>query len=449
MEKKRKILLISPVSMPLSSEIFAFPPLSLLQVAALTPNHYKIELFDENVETERIEERDLNEVDLVGLSVMTPEAPRAYTLADGLRRKGKKVVLGGIHPTALPKEAIQHADAVVIGEAEGIWQKVLEDFERKTLKKFYKGERFPSLSKLPIPRRDLLKKELYTLPNTIQVSRGCPFNCSFCSVSRFFGNRYRFRPIPEVVAEIEEMIKNDNIHPVRRFLSNIIWEKFSQPVIVFVDDNISGNKRYARELFRALIQLRIYWGGQASINIARPENEELLKLAAESGCKLLFIGFESISLQGLKEAHKRINKPQEYTQAIKLFHKYGIGVLGAFIFGFDSDDKSVFEETLRFTQEVKLDGAQFTILTPPPGTELMEKLEKENRTINKNWQCYDFTTSVFQPEKITQKELEAGRKWALQKFYSKRSILQRIPLDYRRLIVYFPLNYGYRKQIDH
>jgi radical SAM superfamily enzyme YgiQ (UPF0313 family) len=445
----RKILLVSPVSQAnLLAKSFYFPPLSLLQLATLTPDNYEVELFDENVEKERVEEKNLDEVDLVAITVMTSQAPRAYWLAKRFKNLGKKVVMGGIHVTALPEEAIRYADAVVIGEAEGVWEKVLEDFAKGKLKKFYQAQKLPDPSEIPIPRRELLKKNSYILANTIQVSRGCPFDCSFCSVSRFFGRTYRFRPVENVVKEIEMIIEADKVHPARDFLSKLFGEKFNRTVIGFMDDNIFGNKQYARILFRSLIPLRIFWGGQASINIAQPENEKLVELAAESGCKLLFVGLESINSQSLKEARKSINKPKEYTRAIKLFHKYGISVLGAFIFGFDSDTPEVFQETLEFAEKVKLEGVQAAILTPLPGTRLWEELEKEGRITERKWEKYDFRSCVFQPKGLSKEELEEGRKWLLRRFYSFNSVLKRFPFfDPRRWIVYGMLNYGYRKQI--
>ncbi|GAH52449.1 unnamed protein product, partial [marine sediment metagenome] len=275
--------------------------------------------------------------------------------------------MGGMHVSAMPEEALEHSDAVVVGEAEGLWPKLLEDYEEGKLKKIYKTKELPDLSGLPIPRRELLKRKNYLFPNTLQVSRGCPFNCSFCAVSRFFGKRYRLRPIKEVIKEIEKMIEADKMGVWRKTGSKF-WNKMNTSIFVFLDDNIFGKADYARELFKVLIPLKILWGSQASVNIARSENEDLLKLAAESGCRFLFVGFESIDQSSIDEIGKKVNKPEVYLEAVKLFHKYGITVLGAFVFGFDSEDNNIFERTVDFTKRIRLDLAQFTVLTPLPGT---------------------------------------------------------------------------------
>ena len=450
MRKQKLILMVAPVANPLKSELFAFPPLGLLYVAALTPSSYEIILYDENVEPQPLNVNDFaDQVDLVALTVMTSQAPRAYQLADEFRKRGIPVVMGGIHPTILPQEAKQHASAVIIGEAEGTWEKFLIDWESNSIQPFYRNERFPSLEGLPFPRRDLLSRESYIIPDTINVFRGCPHNCSFCSVTRFFGRTYRYRPLPEVIREIEKILVQSPVSPGRKFLGNLLWKRISHPIIGFMDDNIFGGEKtrdYTAKLLKALIPLKFYWGGQASVNIAK--DEKLLELAAKSGCKVLFIGLESINPKSLKEARKRVNLLENYHKAVKTFHKHGIAVIGAFVFGFDSDDPHIFRETLEFSQAVKLDAMQVSILTPLPGTALWEKLEKENRIITKDWKMYDFTYAVYKPRNFTPEELKNAREQAHRRAYSLKSILKRFPwIDYRRWVVYSVLNYGYRKQI--
>lgn len=251
---------------------FRLPPLSLPMIASLTPDDFDISISDENISP-----IDFNkDIDLAAITVMTPLAPRAYEIADRFRAKGVRVVLGGMHPSFLPEEAIQHADAVVIGEAEGVWAELLEDFKQGKLKQFYKCSSFPQLENLPIPRRELFPSKGYFTVNTVQVTRGCPFDCDFCTVTKFFGNKHRYRPIDEVVVEVSSLKGKS---------------------VVFVDDNIIGNIPYAKELFKALIPLKIKWLSHASINVAR--DEELLRLSAESGCVGYMIGFESISQESL------------------------------------------------------------------------------------------------------------------------------------------------------
>jgi len=291
------------------AKVFKIPPLGLLNVAATTPEDVKITLTDENVEPINFERKR----DLAGITVMSSAAPRAYEIADTLRKKGVPVVLGGPHASALPDEAIQHADSVVIGEAEGVWERLIDDFKKygkKGLKKFYKNEEKPDLSEVPFPRWDLLKKEKYIVTKVLHATRGCPYNCSFCSVTKLFGRKIRKRPVEKIVECIE---KNSGKSLKDRFF-------------VFLDDNIMGDRVYAKELFKALVPYKLIWMSQASVNCAY--DEELLALAAKSGCKALFIGFETILPQALEEIGKHQNKIDFYLEAIKRFHKYGIFVEG-------------------------------------------------------------------------------------------------------------------------
>jgi len=410
-----KIILISPTWKIQAKEkrmergkVFKIPQLSLLAVAAVTPPDVEIELIDENVE-----EIDFNkEADLVGITSMTATAPRAYEIADRFREKGIPVVLGGMHPSALPEEAIQHANAVVIGEAELTWPRLIEDFKRggkEALKQFYQDGRRVDLSQIFPPRRSLLKKNRYITTRVLQVSRGCPFDCSFCSVSKFFGKKYRFRPVKDVVAEIK----------------SLVGRSLRSRFIGFLDDNIMGNAKYAKELFRALIPYKLLWASQTSVNVA--QDLELLELAAKSGCKGLFVGFESISPSSLREADKPQNKISFYKKAIERFHRFGIFLEGAFIFGFDNDDKSIFEKTVNFIKKVKLDALQFGILTPFPGTRLFSKLSREGRIIDHDWSNYDIANVVFKPKLMTPQELKEGFTWAYQQVYSFPGIFRRLP----------------------
>ncbi len=404
------------------------PPLTLSTIAALIKPGIEVVLVDEHVEPINYDDP----YDLVGITVMTSVAPRAYKIADEFRARGAKVILGGPHPSALPQEAIKHCDAVVIGEAEGAWQRLIDDFEKGDLKQFYSNEHLPSLENLPEPRRDLYKKGAYYLENTIQISRGCPFGCSFCSVSNFFGNTYRHRPIRDVVQEISHM---------------------KGKLIAFMDDNIIGDPKHSKELFKALIPYGKKWVGQSSFNIV--EDKELLGLAQKSGCVGLFIGLESISEASMKEIGKPQNKIKKFKEGLKILHDHGIMVMGAFIFGFDSDDRDVFKRTLDFALDSKLDLAQFSVLTPLPGTKLYEKLSLENRIIDKDWSKYDFGNAVFRPAQMTAEELEKGNGWAWRQFYSHGSILKRVfgmKYELHRYLLYFvpilTLNLSFRKALN-
>ena len=395
------------------------PKLGLLTVAGLTPPDIEVSLVDENVE-----EIDFNkEVDLVGITAMTSTAIRAYEIADIFRKKGKCVVLGGLHPSTIPEEAAQHADSVIIGEAEGIWTKLLTDYKAGKLNKFYQRKEWAGLRNLPIPRRDLIKSKSYVLSNTVQTSRGCPFSCSFCSVSFFFGNTYRFRPIEDVVDEVKSL---------------------KGKYLFFVDDNIVGNRQRAKKLFKALIPYGKKWISQATTTFAY--DEELLKLAAKAGCTAMFIGYESLSPASLKEVGKSFNVVQHYKEGIQRMHDYGILVHGAFMFGFDHDDISIFERTVKFVNDAKIDSASFSILTPFPGTPLYQRLIRENRIITEDWSKYSGDV-VFKPKLMSPEVLSEGCKWAWKACYSYKSILTRLGAPVRHWFIRLLVNLGFKKWV--
>ncbi|MEW5762054.1 MAG: radical SAM protein [Bacillota bacterium] len=413
-----KVLLVSPLGGPNPQRTGrgVLPPLSLLTVAGLTPPGVEVRLVDEAVE-----EVDFDgDWDLVGITATTAQANRAYQIAHAFRSRGVPVVLGGIHPTALPEEAAQHADAVVIGEAEGLWPQVVEDCRRGNLARFYRHERFPELTNVR-PRRDLLKKGAYLTTATVQVTRGCPYNCSFCSVTRFFGGTIRQRPIREVIEEVRSL---------------------KERLVVFVDDNIMGNPGYARKLFAALKELGKRWVSQASL--PQLQDEELVKLAAESGCRGLFIGFESLSATELSKLRKLHNDTKNYINTVKRLHRYGIGVIGAFILGLDGDDRSVFDRIKEFAFKARIDLLQASILTPLPGTRLFAELEKEGRIIDRDWSKYNGNNVVFRPLKITPEQLQEGFQRLLSQAYSIPGILRRLGIFHNRWPVFGTLNLVFR-----
>lgn len=398
---------------------FWFARLTLPTVAALTPPDVDVTIADENVEPIDYDEP----VDLVGLTAMTMHAPGAYRLAEYFRARGVPVVMGGIHASLLPEEAKQHVDSVVVGEAEGIWPQVVEDAKRGELKPFYRAEGHPDLSNLPRPRLDLLKAEAYDRVACVQTARGCPFQCDYCSVSRFFGRTYRTRPLDEVVSEVEDL-----------------GERF----IAFVDDNIAGDPRYAKELFERLIPLKVKWGSQASITIA--QDPELVKLAVRSGCYSLFVGIESLDQQNLVDVHKRVNKVGQYERALKTFRDHGITVVASFIFGLDHDDEGVFERTVRFCERNKIELPVFFILTPIPGTPIYRRMEAEGRLITRDWERYDGMHVVYRPRLMSPETLQKGFQWACQEAYSWRSIWRRVVLHPRKRVVpHWGLNLAFRR----
>lgn len=397
-----KVCLVNPrgENMPPLSDKLAdyFPPLALSVLAAHTPPGVELNLVDELVSPLNVEEP----WDLVGISVITRHAPRAYCLADELRRRGVKVVLGGMHVSALPQEAAAHADAVIIGEGELSWPQAIQDLGEGGLRRCYRQEGHLSLDRWKPPRRDLLPPHAYALNSTVMTARGCPYDCDFCTVTATYGPRLRTRPVAQVVAEIQSL---------------------GSELVIFIDDNIAGDPRRAKELFSALIPLRIRWAGQASVNIA--QDDELLSLARRSGCFCLFIGFESLSPQALRSMHKRPNRPSEYGQAIAKLHHHGIAVFGAFIFGFDEDDEGVFEATVRFAQRHRLEMAQFGILTPYPGTRLYDQMVAQGRLLTRDWAQYHLGNVVFRPAKMTPERLLEGHDWAYREFYRLSSVVRR------------------------
>lgn len=383
------------------------PPLPLMVLAALTPSDIEVAIVDDEMQ-----DIDFDcDVDVVGITLLTRSALRGYEIADRFRERGVKVILGGMHATVCPEEAAQHADAVVIGEAEGVWHQVLADVKAGKLQRFYRSKTFCDVRGMPIPRRDLLSEQSYLTTNVIQATRGCPHRCSFCSGYLVMGNTYRYRPIPEVISELET---------------------FSSPMVIFVDDNIVGKPVYAKQLFKALIPMKITWFGQASLAITA--DNELLGLAAKSGCKVLVVGFESLSEANIKAIGKaRTNKVSDYEEAIKKLHAHGIGVEGSFILGLDGDDISVFARTVEFIEKNNIDAPTAGILTPYPGTLLFKKMEAEGRVIHKNWDHYSpsFGKVVFRPKLMTPEELEQGRQFVAEQIYSLKALTKRL-LSVRR-----------------
>ena len=361
----------------------AMQPLAIAALLSLIPKYIEVEFFDERVEVLP----DYFETDLVAISVETFTARRAYQIAAKIRTTGIPVVLGGIHPTAMPEEALNYCDAVVIGEAEGIWEEVIEDLKNGSLKRIYSQEGKPSLKDIHF-NRALFKDKKYTPIIPIQFGRGCKSSCEFCSVHAFFGKGIRHRPIEEVVSEIKQL-KAKNIF--------------------FVDDNILINEGVTEELLEALIPLKIKWTSQASIDIVN--NPKLLKLMKESGCMSLIIGFETMDDRNLKLMGKGINISNDYEDAIRILGDYGIMIYGTFIIGYDFDDTSTFNTIYDFAMNNNLMLANFNPLIPMPGTRLYERFEKEGRLIYEKWWLdsrYRYGDTVFIPKGMSAEDLAEG-----------------------------------------
>jgi radical SAM superfamily enzyme YgiQ (UPF0313 family) len=376
--------------------------LALPTIAALTPEDLEVNITDENVE-----EIDFDkDVDLVGVTCSTWLAPRAYEIADEFRKRGIAVVLGGIHPSMLPYEAIEHADAVVIGEAENVWRNLVEDFRENKLQPFYKSSQLPELKNLPIPRWDLLKNRKYFY-HTIQTTRGCPYDCEFCTVKAMSGGKYRYKPVKDTIKEIETLLD------------------IEKKLFFFVDDNFIGDRKHAKELLRELITFKIVYFAQVSLNLAK--DGELLSLLAESGCRKVIIGFESLLNGNLREMGKdKSYKVEEYAGDIMKIQSSGIEIQGFFMFGYDFDDESIFEKTVNFINSTDLAIPILSILTPLPGTRLFRRFDREGRLLYNDWKKYDGRHICFTPKLMSPEALQNGYNWAMQQVSSYESIFRRL-----------------------
>lgn len=384
-----------------------FPPIGLGIIAALTPQSWDVQLVDENWEP-----FSYVEADLVGITAFTASANRAYEIASIYRDKNIPVVMGGIHASLCPDEASEFVDGIVIGEAEDVWPRLIQDFEQNQLQSYYKGSWIDLRNMVPV-RRDLFHPEYQFA--SVQTSRGCPMDCEFCSVTAFNGYRYRRRPISDVLEELESI---------------------PQKLIFFVDDNIIGYGKKSREqsveLFKGMVNQKIdkLWFCQASLNFA--DDGDLLYWAGKAGCKMVFIGIESEEIDTLKEINKKLNINRgvaSYEQAFQRIQKAGIAVLGAFMFGMDNDDHTKLLNRAKYSIKSRLDVIQTTILTPLPGTRLFKKLENNNRLLYtnfpKDWYHFDMTDVVFSPEKMTADELGNHMNTIEDKIHSWNTILRK------------------------
>jgi len=417
-----KILLISPTidAEKRTNKGLMMPQLALYILQGLTPSEHEVKIIEEEAEDIDLSE----ECNLVGISCMTANAPRAYELCKEFKNRGKTVVLGGVHPTILPDEALQYADCVVVGEAEGVWEKLLEDFQKNDLQKKY-NDPTPDLKKyVPKDFSKILKNRLFKLL-PIMTTRGCPYHCDFCCVTDLFGKKIRHISIENVVRDIKESgAKN----------------------FMFLDDNIIGHPKYAKELFKAIKPLNIIWVGQASVSLL-VKDDELMQLAADSGCKALFFGIESVSEEQLKTMRKAFNDIEHMENAFKKIKKMGILIHASMVFGFDNDTKEIFEDTVRFLTKNKVSTVSFNVLTPYPGTKIYNDLKKENRLTTTDWKYYDHNTVVYKPKNMTPYELQMGKINARKKFYTISSVLKRLSGNLYNPILYFVTNYGHMRQV--
>ncbi len=380
----------------------AMEPLCFAILKSLTPADVNTTLIDERIE----QIPETLDTDLVAMTVETYTARRAYQVADRFRRQGIPVVMGGYHPTFLPDEALEHADAVVKGDAEGVWEHVVEDARAGNLQRVYQSAEFPQLDNR-MPDRSIFAGKKYAPVGLVQFSRGCRFNCSFCSIHAFYGSSLRHRPVEAVVEDIR---RSGRRH------------------IFLVDDNLFIDRDTARELFEALIPLGINWSCQVSIDIAR--DRELVRLMRRSGCISALIGFESLEPASLRELNKHWNtKWQSYDDAIAVFREAGIMLYGTFVFGCDHDTVDAFPAAVEFALRNKFILANFNPLTPTPGAPLFDQMEREGRLLHDRWWLdprFGYGDATFTPRGMTASELTAGCYAARRHFNTARSIMRRM-----------------------
>ena len=406
--RHRIIHLINPktdslTTRPLYLNRALYSPLAgLLAVAGAIPrDRYEVVLTDENIESI---DYDL-ETDLVGISAMTCYVNRGYEIADAFRARGVPVVMGGVHPSFMPQEALKHCDAVVIGEVELVLDKLLDDLERGEMRGTYKSDRLHPMENLPMPRYDLIKKNRYVNRTFVQTSRGCHQGCTFCAEPLMNGLKFRYRPVEEVLREVESC---------------------GSRMISINDADFFGTAERPKEVMRALKGRGIHW--QAGVTSKLAQDDRMLELAAESGCTLLSIGFESITRSTLTSVHKHVNRPETFVSLVEKVHSYGIMVFGLFMFGFDGDDGSVFEETARFNIGANYDACAYSVLTPYPGTLTWYEMKKADRIVSFDWSKYDQANVVYRPAQMSGDELRLGQSLAYETFYAPSSIARRFPL---------------------
>ncbi len=413
-----KLLLIAPAGLEVQGvKGKHIHHLNLAVIAALATPY-----FDEvRIVEEEFERLDLNEsADLVGITMMSCQAPRGYYLADHFRKRGIPTICGGSHASFMVEECSGHFDSVVINEVEMIWDEIMEDFQADRLKPVYHTDKLIDLKDLPMPRKDLFFETGSTLnAQVLQTGRGCPLGCNFCTVTLMYGKTFRTRPVEHVVEEIKR-------YPSRLFF--------------FVDDNIFLSRNYAYELCEALIPLKIKWGSQGSLELIC-KDENLLKLAARSGCISLFVGIESVDQKTLDAAHKSFNMVKNYEENIRKMHRAGINVVGAFIFGFEQDTPDTFQQVYDFAMRNRLAMLNMGIMTPFPGTEVYEKTKREGRIFDRDWEHYTGSNLVWNHPNMSKDEIEEHYSDFRRRFYAWPSIFKRFWANRAHPLYYFGMNF--------
>jgi len=376
---------------------FTYPSLTLQQIAAITPREHDVEIVDERFEIVNLNK----DYDLVGISCMTYNSIRGYEIADYFRKKGVKVVFGGYHASLLPKETKQHADSVVIGEAEETWPRLLKDLEKNSLKAFYRAEKLVEPKEIPSARHDIGVYNPFT--EAIQASRGCPTGCEFCAMQAVEGPRFRGRPVDNLINEMKTIIAKK---------------------IFFADASLTINPKYTKSLFTGMKEINAKFECFGNINVLT-RDDELLKTASDAGVYKWYIGIESISQENINAAGKRTNKVEEYAKAMQKIKDHGMTVTGFFMFGFDNDTPDIFQRTLKAIYDWGLEEVSFSIVTPYPGTRLFKRLEEEGRITSYDWSQYTEGNVNFKPNKMTEQELLKGIRDIAADFFSIKNSFRR------------------------
>lgn len=384
----------SPFWRPIKYSLF--PPLGLATLAAYLSPDDEVDLQDQHVETIRLDDNP----DLVIIQVYITNAYRAYAMADHYRAKGSYVILGGLHVTSLPEEAAPHADSIFLGPGEETFPEFLRDFRNKTPKKRYFSS-VRTLDRIPPIRRDLIKRNLYLVPNSIVVTRGCPHHCTFCYKDSFFegGRSFYTQQVDDALAEIDRLPGSH---------------------LYFLDDHLLGNARFAEALFEGMKGMKRVFQSAATVDSILRGN--LVEKAAAAGLRSLFVGFETFSVQNLKQSNKKQNLQKDYKRAVDRLHGLGIMINGSFVFGLDEDDQDVFKRTVEWGIENAITTSTYHILTPYPGTQLYADMRKQKRILTSNWDLYDTRHVVYRTENISSQALEAGYHWAYKEFYTWSNI---------------------------
>ncbi len=397
------------------------PSLALTSIAASTPENWDVRYWDENLLQGPPPHEPLPAV--VGISVHLTFAERAYELARWYRAQGALVVLGGLHVISCPEECARHADALAIGDGVALWGEILRDVEQGRLQRAYRADFRRPYREDPPPRRDLLARDGFLTTTSLIATRGCHNRCGFCYLAT------EGLHMPYLMRDVEQIVDE--------------FQHDGQPYGVFVDNNLGSRPEYLRRLCHALRPLEKIWSAAVSIDVT--DDPDLVREMALAGCTGVFVGFESLHNDNITAAGKKSPRTEDYARRVELLHRNGIQVNGSFVLGFDHDREDVFEKTVDWVEENRLECATFHILTPYPGTPLFSQMESEGRLLHQDWSKYDTAHVVFQPKHLTPEQLAEGYAWCYQRLFSHASIWRRRPRDYRAMPAYLAMSYLYKR----